>query len=96
MPVVHVVSFKYKDSVSSEDRLDLYNHFGTFKAECLYTDGKPYILDFKSSTENTSPENAGKGFHHIFVSTFPSQEHVKHYLEEDPVHLAFVVSSALR
>ncbi|CDU25382.1 uncharacterized protein SPSC_05216 [Sporisorium scitamineum] len=91
MPVVHVVSFKYKDSVSSAERTELYNQFGTFQTECLYTDGKPYILDFQSSTENTSPENAGKGFHHIFISTFPSQDHVKYYLEQDPVHLAFVV-----
>lgn len=92
MAIVHVVSFKYKDSVSAEQSLELYNQFNTFKSACLYTDGKPYILDFKSSTENTSPENAGKGFHHIFISTFPSQDHVKHYLEKDPVHLAFVVS----
>lgn len=91
MPVVHVVSFKYKDSVSSEERLELYHQFNTFKAQCLDSDNKPYILDFKSSTENTSPENAGKGFHHIFITTFPSQDHVKYYLENDPVHLAFVV-----
>lgn len=93
MPVIHVVSFKYKDSVPSEERQQLYDHFNTFRTQCLYTDSKPYILDFKSSTQNTSPENAGKGFHHIFISTFPSQEHVKYYLEKDPVHLAFVVSS---
>lgn len=95
MPVTHVVSFKYKDSTSTEERTDLYNHFNTFKTACLDTDGKPYILDFKSSTQNTSVENAGKGFHHIFISTFPSQDHVKYYLEEDPVHLAFVVSNRL-
>lgn len=93
MPVIHVVSFKYKDSVSSAERKDLYDHFNTFRTECLYSDGKPYILDFKSSTKNTSVENAGKGFDDIFISTFPSQDHVKYYLEKDPVHLAFVVSS---
>jgi hypothetical protein len=91
MPVVHVVSFKYKDSVSPEQRRGLYDDFNTFRTACLYSDGQPYILDFKSSTHNTSPENAGKGFHHIFISTFPSQEHVQYYLEHDPVHLAFVV-----
>ncbi|CBQ70030.1 conserved hypothetical protein (C-terminal fragment), partial [Sporisorium reilianum SRZ2] len=64
--------------------------FGAFPTQCLYTDGQPYMLDFKSSTENTSPENAGKGFHHIFISTFPSQDHVRFYLEQDPVHRAFV------
>ena len=84
MPVVHVVSFKYKDSVSSTERTALYDEFGTFATQCLYTDGQPYMLEFKSSTENTSPENAGKGFHHIFVSTFPSQAHVRYYLEQDP------------
>ncbi|TKY87915.1 hypothetical protein EX895_003011 [Sporisorium graminicola] len=90
MPVVHVVSFKYNVSVTAEQRTQLYDHFGTFQDKCLYTDSKPYILDFKSSTQNTSPENAGKGFHHIFISTFPSQEPVKYYLEQDPVHLDFV------
>lgn len=90
MPVIHVVSFKYKESVSSQERLELYSQFGTFKTQCLYTDNQPYILGLKSSTENTSPENAGKGFHHIFITTFPSQDHVKYYLDKDPVHLAFV------
>ncbi|SNX87354.1 uncharacterized protein MEPE_06064 [Melanopsichium pennsylvanicum] len=90
MPIIHIVSFKYKDSVSSSERQEIYDQFNTFKSKCLDTDDKPYILDFKSSTQNISPEGAGKGFHHIFISTFPSQEHVKYYLEKDPVHLAFV------
>lgn len=93
MPVVHVVSFKYQPSVSSTERMELYRQFNTFRSECRYTDGEPYILDFKSSTQNISPENAGKGFHHIFITTFPSQQHVNYYLENDPVHLAFVVSA---
>ena len=93
MPVVHVVSFKYKDSVSTEERKELYDQFNTFRTACIYEDGKPYIQDFKSSSENISPEGAGKGFDDMFISTFPSREHVTYYLEKDPVHLAFVVSS---
>ncbi len=60
MPVVHVVSFKYKDSVSSQERKELYDQFNSFPTQCLYEDGKPYLLDFKSSTTNTSVEKAGK------------------------------------
>lgn len=92
MPVIHVVSFKYKDSVSAKEQGELWDDLNALRTECLYTDGKPYIHDFKGSTENISPEGAGKGFDVLFVSTFPSREHVKYYLEKDPVHLAFVVS----
>lgn len=90
--VIHVVSFKYKSSVDESERRALYDEFNTFKTRCVDETGKAYLIDFKSSTTNTSVEKAGKGFHHIFVSTFPSQDHVKYYLEKDPIHLAFVVS----
>ncbi|EST07102.1 Stress responsive alpha-beta barrel [Kalmanozyma brasiliensis GHG001] len=90
MPVVHVVSFKYKDSVSEEQRSQLWADLNAFRTQCLYSDGKPYILDFKGSTENISPEGRGQGYHQLFISTFPSREHVKYYLEQDPVHRAFV------
>ncbi len=95
MPVIHVVSFKYKDSVSAQEQAELWDGLNALRTECLYTDGKPYIQDFKGSTENISPEGAGKGFDVLFVSTFPSRDHVKYYIEKDPVHLAFVVSRSV-
>ncbi|SPO29321.1 uncharacterized protein UTRI_06270 [Ustilago trichophora] len=90
MPIIHIVSLKYKDAVSTSQRQDLFNQLNNFPHQCLYNDGKPYIVDFKSSTQNISPEGAGKGFHHTFVSTFPSKDHMKWYLEHDRVHLDFV------
>ena len=82
MPIVHVVSFKYKDSVSSEERTELYNQFGTFQTKCLYTNNKPYILDFKSSTQNISPENAALQVRRVATARGLPEERLRQLVTE--------------
>ncbi|PWZ03452.1 hypothetical protein BCV70DRAFT_184434 [Testicularia cyperi] len=90
MVVIHVVAFKFKESVGQEMRQEIYDEFNQFKSNCKQADGSQYIVDFKSGDVNTSKEGGGKGFHQTFVVTFASQDHVTYYVNQDPVHVAFV------
>jgi len=77
----HVVLFKFKDTATEEDILEV-------EAAFLALPGKiPLIKDFEWGTNN-SPEGLDKGFTHSFLLTFDSEEDRDAYLPH-PDHEAF-------
>lgn len=58
--VTHVVSFKYKPSVSSAERHLFGSSFLALKDTCLDKTGQPYILSLTGGSNN-SPEGHTKG-----------------------------------
>ncbi len=75
----HVVSFQFKDEVSSERRAQAVQDFLDLK------DRIPAIKKFEGG-ENISVEGHDKGFTHCFVLTFENEEGRSVYLPH-PAHI---------
>lgn len=60
MTVTHIVSFKFQDSISQEERKQVHKDFLQLKEDCKKEDGETYITNLIGGTKNTSTEGAGK------------------------------------
>lgn len=79
--VRHIVAFQYKDDASTEDIQQVTDEFRALE------DKIPGIVDFETGTNN-SPEGQNKGFTHVYLMTFESEEARDEYLPH-PEHEAF-------
>ena len=77
----HVVSFKFKSTVSSQEIDKVVEAFKALKHQI------PQVSSFDWGT-NVSKENHDKGFTHCFILTFKSDKDRDAYLEH-PSHKAF-------
>ncbi|KDQ49757.1 hypothetical protein JAAARDRAFT_200590 [Jaapia argillacea MUCL 33604] len=84
-PVIHIVSFKYKNV---DDAPEASRRFKALMTECKFHDGKPYILSLVAGSNN-SPEEGSKGLEHTFIVTFPNLETRDYYLDVDVTHQEF-------
>ncbi len=71
--LVHMVSFKFKESVTKEDIKKVETAFAGLQKKI------PQILSYETGTNN-SPEGLDKGFTHGFVLTFHSGQDRDDYL----------------
>ncbi|MDA7536460.1 Dabb family protein [bacterium] len=71
--LVHMVSFKFKESVTKEDIKKVESAFAGLQKKI------PQILSYETGTNN-SPEGLDKGFTHGFVLTFHSGQDRDDYL----------------
>ena len=71
--LVHMVSFKFKESVTKEDIKKVETAFAGLQKKI------PQILSYETGTNN-SPEGLNKGFTHGFVLTFHSGQDRDDYL----------------
>jgi hypothetical protein len=63
MTLTHVVSFRFKESVSEADREKVHKDFLHLKAACKReNEGGSYIIDLVGGKKNSNPEGAGKNF----------------------------------
>jgi hypothetical protein len=79
--LLHVVSFKFKDSATKEQIKNVEDAFRGLKSKIKE------IKDFKWGT-NVSPEKHDKGFTHGFILAFDSDKDRDAYLEH-PDHKQF-------
>jgi hypothetical protein len=79
--LVHMVSFKFKDSATAQDIAAIEEAFAGLKSKI------PQILSFEWGMNN-SPEGLNKGFTHGFVLTFHSAQDRDDYLIH-PHHKTF-------
>ncbi len=79
--LVHMVSFKFKDSSTKQDRTQVEKAFAALNKKI------PQIISYEWGTNN-SPEGLNKGFTHGFVLTFHSNQDRDDYLIH-PHHKAF-------
>jgi hypothetical protein len=82
--LVHMVSFKFKDTASKDDIRKVEEAFAALPSKI------PQIATFETGT-NVSPENLNKGFTHGFLLTFRSTQDRDEYLVH-PDHKAFAGS----
>ena len=78
----HVVAFKFKDSASPAEVKKVEKAFRALKSKI------PLIANLEAGTNN-SPENLNKGFTHIWILSFNSENDRDEYLVH-PIHLKFV------
>lgn len=71
--LVHMVSFKFNESVTKEDIKKVETAFAGLQKKI------PQILSYETGTNN-SPEGLDKGFTHGFVLTFHSEQDRDDYL----------------
>ncbi|KAK4101020.1 dabb-domain-containing protein [Parathielavia hyrcaniae] len=95
MAIIHIVLFQFKADASAEDVKELCARFLALKDNCIHpTSNVPYIKSLKAGKDN-SPEGLQNGMTHGFVVEFESAEDRDYYVEEDPVHKAFVKSAGI-
>ena len=80
--LVHMVSFKFKDTASKEDIQKVEKAFAALQKKI------PQIVSYEWGTNN-SPEGLNKDFTHIFIVTFKNEKAREVYLPH-PDHKAFV------
>lgn len=78
----HVVMFKFADTASEADIQRVVDAFSALPSKI------DAIHDYEHGVNN-SPENLNKGFTHLFLVTFKSEEDRATYLPH-PAHKAFV------
>lgn len=93
--VRHIVLFRYRETVSKEDRNEVTRRFLDLKRSLRK--GVPYIVSIEEGAQ-ISGENADRGFEQAFVVTFGSQGDRNYYVGKplvaspdfyDPAHQAF-------
>jgi hypothetical protein len=94
--VQHIVLFKYKDSVTPQQRQEVIHRFLALKTLCR-RDGKPYIESIVTGRQN-SAEGAARGLEQGFIVTFASEGDRNYYVGTpvvtdaryfDPAHAEF-------
>ena len=91
--IKHFVAFRFKDSVTESQRVEVQNRFLALKTNAR-RNGKNYILSIESGLAN-SPEGADQGMTQGYIVTFKSAEDRDYYVGKpffadfDPAHDAF-------
>ncbi|GAB7337317.1 hypothetical protein MBLNU457_g2674t2 [Dothideomycetes sp. NU457] len=90
MPVVHIVLFEFKPTLSRETIVDACQKMLDLSNKCMHPQtNKPYVKSHGGGRDN-SPEGHQGGFTHGFVFEFENDEDRDYYLTKDKVHLEFV------
>ncbi|KAG7570968.1 hypothetical protein FFLO_01062 [Filobasidium floriforme] len=88
-PVTHIVGFRFKPTVSEEDKQRLIREMVGLGKNCVKEDGKPYILSLTGGPQS-SPEKAFATPHDlVFHVLFASAADRDYYLEKDQAHKKF-------
>jgi len=89
MPIIHIVLFKLRASLSDDEVKDFCNDMLSLREKCLHpTSNEAYIVSSSGGKDN-SPEGAQGGFTHGFVVEFATAADRDYYVSSDPAHLAF-------
>ncbi|KAI1080328.1 stress responsive A/B barrel domain protein [Whalleya microplaca] len=90
MTIYHIVLFKFKSLIPSEEIEAACNRMLALGANCIHpTSQQPYVKVIGGGRDN-SPEGFQDGMTHPFIFQFDNEDDRKYYLEKDPAHLAFV------
>ncbi|HLX54144.1 MAG TPA: Dabb family protein [Aquella sp.] len=79
MEIKHIVVFKYKPTVTLQQKQEVMNRFLALKEECK-KDGKSYIISLIGGDCTKSQERLTSGFEHSFIATFKNQDDFNYYL----------------
>jgi DNA-binding ferritin-like protein (Dps family) len=82
MEIKHIVAFRYKPTVTPEQKQEVMNRFLALKEECK-KDGKSYIISLIGGDCTKSQEKLTSGFEHSFIATFKNQDDFNYYLGEE-------------
>jgi uncharacterized SAM-dependent methyltransferase len=82
MEIKHIVVFKYKPTVTSQQKQEVMNRFIALKEECK-KDGKSYIISLIGGDCTKSQERLTRGFDDAFIVTFKNQDDFNYYLGEE-------------
>jgi hypothetical protein len=80
--VRHVVAFRFAANVTAEQKQEVVDEFQAMKGQISS------IVSLESGLNN-SPEGLDKGFTHVFIVTFRTNEERDDYVYKDPVHEKF-------
>jgi hypothetical protein len=87
--VKHIVIFKYKDSVTMEQKKDIIQRFLNLKQSRRPGEKDPYIISITTGSQS-SGEKVSLGFEQAFIVTFQSEGDRNYYVGtpvvDDPVH----------
>jgi hypothetical protein len=92
--VKHVVAFRYRPTVTPEQKADVLNRFLALKDDCT-RDGRPYLLSVVGGGCTQSLEGLTGGYEQAFVITLANQGDYRYYIGRpftdpfDPAHDAF-------
>lgn len=90
MPVVHIVLFEFKPTLSRETVVNACQRMLDLEKNCKHPKtNKPYVKSHGGGRDN-SPEGLQGGFTHGFVFEFENEEDRDYYVAKDPVHQEFV------
>lgn len=90
-PIFHIVSFRFATSTPSTIRSEISARFLALQQACLSpTTGKSYIRSFTGGRD-VSVETLQRGFSHVFVLEFATEQDRDWYVHHDPVHREFGV-----
>lgn len=92
--IEHIVAFKYKPTVTKQQKAEIMVRFLALKHECR-RDGKNYIVSLVGGDCTKSLERLTDGFEQAFIVTFKDRSDYKYYVGRpfsspfDPAHDAF-------
>lgn len=75
----HVVVFKYKPSVTAQQKNEIMRQFLALK-HTSRKENKNYIVSIVGGDSSNSVEGLDQGFDHTFIVTFKSQEDFEYYI----------------
>jgi|SRR6185437_5246111 len=79
--IQHVVVFKYKPTVTQQQKQEVMNRFLALKDKSK-KNGKSYIVSLIGGDCTKSQEGLTRGFEHTFIITFKNQDDFNYYLGE--------------
>ena len=92
--IKHIVTFRYRPTVTPEQKTDVLNRFLALKNDCK-RDGRPYILSIVGGDCTQSLEGLTGGFEQAFIVSLANRDDYRYYIGRpftypfDPVHDAF-------
>lgn len=81
MEIKHIVVFKYKPTVTPQQKNEVMSRFLALKEESK-KDGQSYIVSLIGGDCTGSLERLTQGFEHAFIITFKNQDDFNYYLGE--------------
>ena len=92
--VKHIVAFRYRPTVTPEQKTDVLNRFLALKDDCK-RDGRPYVLSIVGGDCTQSIEGLTGGFEQAFIVSLANRDDYLYYVGRpftypfDPAHDAF-------
>lgn len=81
MEIKHIVVFKYKPTITPQQKQEVMKRFLALKEESK-KDGKSYIISLIGGDCTGSLERLTRDFEHSFIITFKNQDDFNYYLGE--------------